>query len=263
MVALRVLIDRAFLHGFAASRQEGLPETLQARAVLHHHQSAIGTLHVGRATKRGCHLHAQFDGPRAEHVLVAYLEVARFAMVEYAVGIFALLLREVVLPSLVRHLAIGNVALDVEPSASEGQRPIVGEGNAHLRHRAGVDAQRLRSRTQLVVFQLHGLLLCADGESGLLPSSFDVGLLHDHMARVVVGNGYLHAVAHTPLAMVVGAERTFHAPEYIAVGGLQGTEALLVGVEPQWSLALGSAQLRLHAIADVLRQAGKETVLCG
>ena len=59
------------------------------------------------------------------------------------VSIFGLALGEIVLPIIIGHHAIGDVALQLEPAVEDGELPILGKCQANLGHGTGIDAQGL------------------------------------------------------------------------------------------------------------------------
>ena len=166
---------------------------------------------MSHAAEGGGHLQSEFHGEGIEAVFLAYLQIAGLAVIEHAVGIALLPGGEIVLPVLVGHLAIGDVALQVHPVVGAGQCPVVGQREPHLRHRAGIDAERLRARAEAVVLQLHGLLLAAHGQCAVQPAGLGIGLLHHHAAREMIRHGHIHPIAHTPAAQRVGAQGSLHA----------------------------------------------------
>ena len=124
----------------AAARYESVPEVLYARAGRYALHVAVAVATIGLAAELARHLQSQFEAEREERVLVAYLQIARLGVVEHVVGVFLLLVGEVVLPAVVGHHAVGDVSLKVKPALCTGDGPVFGQGDAHLRHWSGVDA---------------------------------------------------------------------------------------------------------------------------
>ena len=175
-------------------------------------------------------------------------------MIEHAVGILRLLLGEIMLPVVIGHLAIGDVTLDGEPVVCEGKRPVLRQRQAHLRHRTGVDTQGLATAAQGLVLQFQGILLGANAQHAMEPTSLHEGLLHHHMTGVMERHSHIHPIADAPPAGGIGIERTNRATTEITIGLLQRTESVLVGIEPERSLALGERALHLHVVMYVLAE---------
>ena len=107
-----------------------------------YHLTCFGTK-IGFATKQVGHLHPQRQAPRTESLLAAYLQITCLAMIKHFVGIFLLLLREVMLPTVISHHTIRDVTFHLYPTIEYRQGPIIRQGKANLRNRARIDAQRL------------------------------------------------------------------------------------------------------------------------
>ena len=140
---------------------------------------------------------------------------------------------EILLPPVVGGLAIGDVSLQGEPVARARDAPVVRQGNPDLRHRTGVDTEGLRTRTQFLVLQFHRLFLGTYGEYTLQPAGFYIGLLHDEGTRESCCQSQIDTIAHTPAAPLIVLQRTHQRASDIAVGLLQRTQAVFVGIEPQ------------------------------
>ena len=94
-------------------------------------------------SKFGSHLQPQFQRPRTEAFLAAYLQITGLAVIAHIIGIFGLTVGKIVLPVVISHHAIGYMTLEMEPAAEDGQCPILGQSQTRLRHGTGIDAQRL------------------------------------------------------------------------------------------------------------------------
>ena len=237
LVALGILILGAFLGHVGTTWHEGVPHAAQSVvALVDAHVAA--PRHIGRTAKLGSHLQTEFEGEREEALGIANHQVTGLRVEECAVGVLLLLLREVVLPVLVGGLSVGHVALQSEPAVGEGQHPVVGQRQAHLRHGPRVDAQRLRTAAQLVVLQLHRELLGTHRQHAVQPAQFAIGLLHDEAAGVVVSHGHVESIAHAPMAQRVLGQRSLQASAQIAVGALQRAQSVLVGIQPERCLTV-------------------------
>ena len=90
--------------------------------------NADGTVTTGMissASEERSHLESQFDRPGAEAIGVANHQVARLAVIEHIVGIFRLLVGEVVLPVLVGQTSVCDMAFDMQPAVGKRQCPIL------------------------------------------------------------------------------------------------------------------------------------------
>ena len=170
------------------------------------------------------------------------------------VGVSALPACEAGLPVVVGKHAVGHVSLDMEPSAQEGQGVIAWQGQPHLWHRTGVDAQGLCARAQPLVLQFHVILLGTHGEHAMQPTPLDEGLLHNDLAGIVDRYGNIYTIAHAPSAGRVVAERTDDLPAHIAIALVERRESILVGIEPQRRGAMRQRPLGLHPIGDLATQ---------
>ena len=170
-----------------------------------------------------------------------------------AVGIFRLFLREVVLPVLVGGLSIGHMTFQPDPAFGEWHHPIVGQRQTHLRHGTGIDAQRLRTTAQLVVLQLHRELLGTHGQHAVQPAQFAVGLLHDDTAGIVEWHCHVNAVADAPMTNGVHLQGPLNGSPNVAIGTLQRAQTMLIGIEPQWSLAVGNGDLCFGLVLESLQ----------
>ena len=168
------------------------------------------------------------------------------------------------LPTIVGHLAIGYMTLDAQPSVAERQYPIFGQRQPYLRHRARIDAQRLRAAAQPVIFQFHRLFLAAYGQHTVQPSQFGISLLDNGFARKMVGSGHVQSVANPPSTGRIGGKRAYQTCPHISVAVLQRAQSVFIGIEPQRCLVLRYRSLRLQLIGKPLCQvlfAGFGTIL--
>ena len=199
-VAFLVAIHRSLARLVAACRHKGMPKATNALVVFNDAHAATAVGHIGRSAKESGLLQSQLERPGNETVLAAYLQVARLAVVEHMVGIFALPIGERMLPTVVGHHAVSYVAFHLKPTAQGRNGPIARQGQSHLGHRTRVDSQRLRPTAQPIVLQLHGLLLGSDGQCAMKPTALNKRLLHHHVAGVMKRGGHIEAIPHAPTA---------------------------------------------------------------
>ena len=182
-------------------------------------------------------------------------------MITAALRIAALLACKLALPLVVGLHAIGHMTLDAEPALGERQHPVVGQGNTGLRDGTGIDAEGLRTGTQFLVFQLHGVFLATDGQHTLQPAHLGEGLLDDQRTGETLGHGDIKAIADIPVAVGTCEERTQGSSPHIAVGRLQRTQSVTVGIQPQWGMvAMRQRGLHLHLVVQAVQ--GRISLLC-
>ena len=194
MVALGVLVVAVGHVG--ASAYEGVEERREPFLVL---QCAVW-VDVACAAKHAAVFHAQLKG----HAPPAEAQVGGLAVVEHVLGVARLSVGEVFLPCVVGGHAVGTVSFDGEPSLGVGYGHIVCQAYAQLWYGPCIGPEGLRAAAQLLVLQLHGLLLAAYGGFYGLPPAFGVGLLHDEGTGVVVGCRHVDAIAPRELSRGVG-----------------------------------------------------------
>ena len=170
------------------------------------------------------------------------------------VGIFALLIGERMLPTVVGHHAVSDVAFHLKPTAQGRNGPIAWQGQSHLGHRTRVDSQRLRPTAQPIVLQLHGLLLGSDGQCAMKPTALNKRLLHHHVAGVMKRGGHIEAISHAPTARRVVEQRANGRGAHIAIGLVERRQAMFIGVEPQGRLVFRERALCLHSVPNALTQ---------
>ena len=183
-------ILKVAISSIRTTQEERICESFEALLVLICllHPVLIG---VRCASELRRHLQSQLQ----RYILRTNLHVARLAVVERALRIAVPRGHEVLLPFVVGSFAEGYMTLQRQPVVQSGDGPVFRQSYAHLRHRTGVDAQRLRTRTQLLILQLHGLLLGADGEHTLQPAPLHVSLLHYQRTRKSRSHSHVYAIA--------------------------------------------------------------------
>ena len=147
------------------------------------------------ATKLCCHLKSYFKGQRPWLFGFTHHNISCLGVIEHVVGILACAPCERVLPVVVGHLTVSYMAFDMEESAGKRKSPVVGQCQSHLRYRTGIDAQGLRTRAKLTVFQFHGIVLAAYSQYTVKPTPLNKGLLYGHRTGIVAQQGDVKSVA--------------------------------------------------------------------
>ena len=213
---------------------------------------AIG--HMGCSTKLGSHLETNLHRQREETLGIANHQITRLRVKEGSIGVFLRAIRKIVLPVLVGGLTISHMTFQPQPTIGEGQHPILGQRQAHLRHRSGIDAQQLRTAAQLIVFQLHGKFLCTHRQHTMQPTHLTKRLLHHQPTGVVMGNGHIQTIAEAPVAQRVLCQGANQTPTQIAIRALQRTQSVFVGIQPERRLAIRQRGLCLQLIFQSFQQ---------
>ena len=68
---------------------------------------------MGSSAERGGHFEPHFQRKGEESLLIANLQIAGLAVEKHVVGIFLRAVRKLMLPILVGHAAVGDVAFEV------------------------------------------------------------------------------------------------------------------------------------------------------
>ena len=147
-------------------------------------------------------------------------------------GIVALTAGKIMLPVVIGHHAIGDMTLELQPTTTEGQRPILGNSHSHLGNGTRIDAQRLRTTAEPVVLEFQAILFAAHGEHTMQPAHLGVSLLHDGVGAIIDTTHEVEAIAHTPAAGRVCLQRAHHAGTQIAIAAVQRAQTITVGIEP-------------------------------
>ena len=202
-----------------------------------YHLTCFGTK-IGLATKQVGHLHPQLQAPWAKPLLAAYLQITSLAMIEHFVGIFLLLVREIMLPTVISHHTIGNMSFQLHPAIEYRQGPIIRQGKANLGNRAGIDSQGLATAGKRLILDFHRIFLGTHTQHTMQPASLNKCLLHNGMAGIINRSHHIYTITQSPTTGRIGSERAIHHRTQIAIPLIERTQAILVGIEPKWSLPL-------------------------
>ena len=175
-------------------------------------------------------------------------------MVACSLGIGSNQIREIFLPLVVGRFSVGDVTFYPQPIVENRQHPVVGQSDSDLRNGTRIDAERLRTATQRVVFQLHRIFLRTHRQHTVQPAHFAVSLLNDHLARVVVGQGDVESIADAPASQRIGFEWSLDGSAQVSVRAFQRTQSEFVRVEPQRCLSVGSRNLCLDLVFQSVEQ---------
>ena len=226
------VVEVGAVEGITATRDEGVPKTLEAVAHIDVGIVEGGVVGAtadipGFATKLGRHFQAANEGER-EFLLVADAQETGFAVVERIGRIEGALWMRFALPAVVGEEAVGQMALDSQPIVGAGNRPEIGQFHSHLRHRPRIDALREATRREGRVFERLSALLGADTEAEGSQVDIEIELLHDGFAGIIGGNGGVDTVANTPKAGAVGLRAALNASTDIARIVFNGRESVAV-----------------------------------
>ena len=181
---------------------------------------------------------------------------------QYPCGITVFGASEIVLHEIVvGHQSIRDVAAYAQPISTSRNIPVAWQGQAYGRHRVCIDAQRLRSATQFIVFKLHGVLLGTYGKARQTTVDVGIELLNETAARIVRANCYVGPIAKAPMVGRVGISLAFDGHAQIAVLGVYRRHAVFVGCEPQGCFVMRIACLCFGRVSNVMACA-LQCILC-
>ena len=224
--------------GICTTWEKRIPKRFPALVCWHLFHLSIWITEIRISIKKCRHLHPQLQAPWAKPLLAAYLQITRLAMIEHFVGIFLLLVREIMLPTVISHHTIGNMSFQLHPAIEYRQGPIIRQGKANLGNRAGIDSQGLATAGKRLILEFHRIFLGTHTQHTMQPASLNKCLLHNGMAGIINRSHHIYTITQSPTTGRIGCERAIHHRTQIAIPLIERTQAILVGIEPKWSLPL-------------------------